>query len=75
MCYDSFCVQFGRCDNQISAGTMEMLWLTRTETAAHSTKNETQQRSVELKYNAQQKGKQKIILRVGGSCFEYSFVR
>jgi len=35
-------------------------------------KNETQQRFAELKdINAQQKGKQKIILRVGGSCFEY----
>jgi len=33
--------------------------------------NETKQWSAELKYiNAQQQGK-KIILRVGGSCFEY----
>ena len=33
--YDLVCVHFGRCGNQVSAGTMEKLWLTRTKTPSH----------------------------------------
>ena len=44
------------------------LWLTRTKTPAHWPRK--------MKHNnAQQKGNRKIILHVGGSCFEYSVVR
>ena len=35
MRYDSVSVHFGRYGNRVSAGTMEMLWLTRTKTPAH----------------------------------------
>ena len=65
-------MRFGLYGNQVSVGTIEMRWLTRTKNVCTlAVKNETQQRSAELKYiNAQQKGNKKVILRVGGSCFE-----
>jgi len=33
--YESVNVHFGHCSNQVSAGTMEKLWLTQTKTPAH----------------------------------------
>jgi len=60
--YDSVNVDFGRYGNQVSAGTIEPLWPTRKKNACVlSAKNETQQRSAELKnINAQQKGNKKL---------------
>jgi len=49
---------------------------TNKNTCTLAAKTETQKRSVELKYISVQRQRNKmIILRVGGSCFEYYFVR
>ena len=55
-------MRFGLYGNQVSAGTIEMRWLTRAKNVCTlAAKNETQQRSAELKYiNAQQKGNKKL---------------